>query len=212
MKKIVSLVLTILLICTFCVPVFAAENVVLYNCNETIPQCTCSILFIDGNAKGNIENGKTVTMENGHLTVHGTLVIDGKLDGTIEYIGECAGSIILDKNGCFQLIFTGDYACYYAQRFIGLLQNGNVLYEESTDDSGNIVISSHKHELYIACTGCDYHEELVKGTGSTISKGSLEIVYGIGGLAVGFIAAMFIFRKKKNKAAIDEGSVKNIKE
>ena len=35
------------------------------------------------------------------------------------------------------------------------------------------------------------------GGGSIISHGYPEIVYGIGGLAVGFFAGMFIFRKKK---------------
>ena len=34
-------------------------------------------------------------------------------------------------------------------------------------------------------------------TGSTLSQGYPEIVYGIGGIAIGFIAAMLIFRRKK---------------
>ena len=197
MKKIISMLLALMLTCTLCIPVFAAENIVLYNCNETIPQGTCSILFIDGNAKGTIENGKTVTMENGHLSIHGTLVIDGKLDGTVEYIGDCTGSMILGKNGGFQLTFTGDSASYYAQRFIDQLKNSNILYEESTDDSGNIVISSHKYELIIACTGCDYQEEFVTATASTISHGYPEIVYGICGIAIGVVATLLISRKKK---------------
>lgn len=45
-------------------------------------------------------------------------------------------------------------------------------------------------------------------TGSVISQGHPEIVFGIGGLAVGFFAAMLIFRKKKvavgSTAADDE--------
>ena len=40
---------------------------------------------------------------------------------------------------------------------------------------------------------------IVEGTGlgSVLSEGYPEIIYGIGGLAVGFVAAMFIFRRKK---------------
>ena len=34
-------------------------------------------------------------------------------------------------------------------------------------------------------------------TGSTLSEGSLTVIVGVAGIAVGFLAAMFIFKKKK---------------
>ena len=58
------------------------------------------------------------------------------------------------------------------------------------------------------CVG-DLHQVFITNpTASILSVGCPEIVYGIGGLAVGFIAAMLIFRKKKvavsSTAADDE--------
>ena len=125
-------------------------------------------------------------------------MIDGKLDGTVTYIGNCNGKIILGENGYFHLTFTGDSTNTPAQRFIDQLKNSNILYEDSTDDSGNIVIASHKHEFVIACTGCDYQEEFVTATASTISHSYPEIVYGICGIAIGVVATLLISRKKKS--------------
>ena len=42
------------------------------------------------------------------------------------------------------------------------------------------------------------------GPGAVISQGHPEIVFGIGGLVVGFFTAMLIFRKKKNEPRKDE--------
>ena len=198
MKKIISLVLTLILICTFCVPAFASDTLYIGNGkNKAISQGTYGNIDIENSAKGTIENGNTVTMENGGLTINGTLVIDGKLDGTVTYIGNCNGKIILGENGYFHLTFTGDSAYTYAIRFIDQLKNSNILYDDSTDDSGNIVIASHKHEFVIACTGCDYQEEFVTATASTISHGYPEIVYAIGGIAIGVVATLLISHKKK---------------
>ncbi len=64
------------------------------------------------------------------------------------------------------------------------------------------------------CPDCGAKDYLMDytGTGSAISQGHPEIVFGIGGLAVGFIAAMLIFRKKKNTPALDEDTADKNKE
>ena len=57
------------------------------------------------------------------------------------------------------------------------------------------------------CIG-DLHQVFITNpAGSMLSVGRPEIVYGIGGLAVGFIAAMLIFRKKKT--AVSSASAEN---
>ena len=47
-----------------------------------------------------------------------------------------------------------------------------------------------------------YYTGEASNTASILSQGYPGIVYGIGGIAVGFIAAMFIFKKKKTKNEI----------
>ena len=197
MKKIISLIFALMLICMFCTSAFAAGAIALYGRdNKAIPQGTYSALYIDDSAKGTIENGKTVTMENATLTIKGTLDIEGKLEGTVESVIYSNSHIILGENGYFQLTFTGTNK-YLVPNFVSQLSNNGILYEESEDESGNTVITSHKHKFATICTGCDYYEEPVTATSSVLSHGYPEIIYGIGGLAVGFIAAMLIFRRKK---------------
>ena len=197
MKKIISLVLTLMLICAFCVPAFAAEKIVITDM-QTIPQGTYNSITINNKAKGTIENGETVTLQNAVLSIAGSLNIEGKLEGTVIYSGINGGSITLGENGDFQLTFgTGRMGAGAVEDFTALLNNSGIAYEKSTDDSGNIIISSHKHELIIACTGCDYQEEFVTATASTISYGYPEIIYAIGGIAIGVVATLLISRKKK---------------
>ena len=44
----------------------------------------------------------------------------------------------------------------------------------------------------------------VVSTGSTLSKGSTEILFGIGGIALGFVCGLLIGRKKKKAAPEEE--------
>ena len=53
MKKIISLLLALMLICAFCVPAFAAESFYIdIRESKVIPQGTYSALYIDDSAKG----------------------------------------------------------------------------------------------------------------------------------------------------------------
>ena len=52
----------------------------------------------------------------------------------------------------------------------------------------------------------DKVNKLGRSTGSTLSEGSLTIIVGIACLAVGFLVAMFIFKKKKPALASGENT------
>ncbi|MCQ2436352.1 MAG: hypothetical protein MJ101_05555, partial [Clostridia bacterium] len=66
---------------------------------------------------------------------------------------------------------------------------------------GNIKSNSGSaHKLY------GYSGTTSSVTASVISYGYPEIVFAIGGLAVGFVVAMLIFRKKKSKPVLVEGA------
>ena len=214
MKKIISMLLALMLICAFCVPAFAAEKIVITDM-QTIPQGTYNSITINNKAKGTIENDKTVTLENAALSIAGSLNIEGKLEGTVISSGINGGSITLGENGDFQLTFgTGRMGAGAVKDFTALLNNSGIAYEKSTDDSGNIIISCHKHEFVTktvtTCTGCDYYEEVVNqptATGSIISQGYPEIIYAIGGVAIGVIVTLLISRKKKT--AVSSASAEN---
>lgn len=60
---------------------------------------------------------------------------------------------------------------------------GDIDHEEAGSDEGSHVNDSKNHN---------------SGGGSVLSKGYPEIIYGVGGLAVGFLAAMIIFRRNKS--------------
>ena len=63
----------------------------------------------------------------------------------------------------------------------------------------------HKHDFKCACgMSCQHEsEKTVGGEGSTLSEGNLAIITAVAGIVVGFLAAMFIFKKKKKPAVAD---------
>ena len=68
-----------------------------------------------------------------------------------------------------------------------------------------------EHNAVLVCSDCGkkLSEEVIpsqNAPGSTLSGGYPEIVFAVGGLAVGFVVAMLIFRKKKSKPVPVEGA------
>lgn len=68
-----------------------------------------------------------------------------------------------------------------------------------------------EHNAVLVCSDCGkkLSEEVIpsqNAPGSTLSVGYPEIVFAVGGLAVGFVVAMLIFRKKKSKPVPVEGT------
>lgn len=55
-------------------------------------------------------------------------------------------------------------------------------------------------------------DPMIMGPGSVITQGHPEIVFGVGGIVIGFFTAMFIFRKKKSLPANNEDTVNDYKE
>lgn len=65
----------------------------------------------------------------------------------------------------------------------------------------------HTGDVYTVCAICGETVTASK-TASVLSSGRSEIVFGIGGFAVGFVAAMLIFRKKKGNPTPDKDAAK----
>ena len=70
--------------------------------------------------------------------------------------------------------------------------NGALIIYKATYEEAKAELEEADLPAYLLGEGGD-------ATATIISQGYPEIVYGVGGLAVGFFAAMLIFRKKKNK-------------
>ena len=80
-------------------------------------------------------------------------------------------------------------------------------------------VGNYRFGVYATCNN-PFHSEVcpecgmaanTKTTGSAISQGHPEIVFGIGGLAVGFLAAMLIFRKRNSTPATAKDKADEIK-
>ena len=169
-----------------------------------------------------IESGATVNIQEGdhqqkNLSVAGTLTIAGELLGNnIEgSLLTGSGKIILQPGGLFDVTF-----------FDGCFSNSLYNAVSSTDCTvarkGNRLIAEteHKYGENGVCIRCDHvcdnsfhngvcpecHAVASTGlnVGSALSEGNLTIIVGVACLVVGFLAAMFIFKKKKPALASGE--------
>ena len=201
MKKIISMLLALMLICTFCVPAFAAEDepieveigpdnsVCIEDGKSYIISKTCGI--------NNLE------IKSGKLTIaQGVSVIVAK-----QFYGDKSAQVDVWGNLTISLLASCTPNCKFTVFCNGALSCTPTKLKQI--EALNYV----EHDFHNGvCTACGYACEnpfhsgtcpdcgMVVGTsatGSILSQGYPEIVYGIGGLAVGFIAAMLIFRKKK---------------
>ena len=236
MKKIISMLLALMLICAFCVPAFATYEEPI----ELVPGESIEIsggnYIIKGDNPGTIIEVKDLILYSGTLTLGPNAyvaVTDNFINycGTINLFGGCLDifrtknlelaelpNMIISTNCCSGVVIG-------RQRINSLfIKECNHLYEDGVCIACGVVCP-HEFGTDGKCIECDVecpHTQTHMGTicdccgkeieststGSILSQGYPEIVYGIGGLAVGFFAAMLIFRKKKvavsSTAADDE--------
>ena len=238
MKKIISMLLALMLICAFCVPAFATYEEPI----ELVPGERIEIsggnYIIKGDYLGTIEV-KDLILYNGTLTLGPNayvVVTDNFINygGTINLFGGC-----LDISSTKNLELAELPNMIIRARCCGggvvgrerinslFIKDSEHLYEDGVCIACGVVCPHYLFGTDGKCIECDVecphtqthtHTAIVcdccgkeiesTATGSVLSQGYPEIVYGIGGLAVGFFAAMLIFRKKKvavsSTAADDE--------
>ena len=172
------------------------------NCDETSLELL-NITIIDGEADGEnySENGyggaifvdgadciiigENCTIKNCHAEYGGAIAVSGH-DCTISGI-TFKGNKAEDNGGTDLYVYWGD------------CRMNNCTFNSSSPNA-HITADTYFDGCNITKEKCigDLHQVFITNpTASILSVGYPEIVYGIGGLAVGFFAAMLIFRKKK---------------
>ena len=137
---------------------------------------------------------ETTSMDSSQLELYGTMknpedmAFSTTLGRTVSY-----------HDGAFLDLTFEDNAA--AQQFAV-----NLVGEENAQGivKGNRVFKHDKHVIEKTCVNCGAGAD--GGVGSVLSQGSLTVIVGIACLAVGFLVAMFIFKKKKPALAGGENT------
>ena len=154
------------------------------------------------NGRVEIESGKWLGFFGDNIVL--TIGKGGCLTGNdASFVSEGSNHKIIIKNGgwldiTFHYADNADsFASLLAENGIGYGRDGNRItagYCEHTHTTTTIKTTTVCHDCGQIIKDETYEDY---PTASTFSTGYPEIVYGIGGLAVGFFASMLIFRKKK---------------
>ena len=184
-----------------------------------------SDVFISG-VTVKVENSVSFTC-NGIFTVslNSTINVEAGAKLTVDvddwYGSECAFNIHGIMTGCFEGRDTPNIHIFPGGTLDMIFKNMSTadLFEqleaecttakcEDSPRGGEFHITAHKH--IFAEKGICCGQEVLYGTddttpavGSTLSEGSLTVICSVAGVAVGFLAAMFIFKKKKKTAVAD---------
>ena len=219
MKKFASLVLTAVLLATM-LTVFAVPTSA-----ESIKAGGKSIEVTEHMEQNDITlyNGATLTLKapvfngvysNEYLSMQdSTLIVedDGFLNSKYMsfFMYGDNNKIIVQEGGSIDVTLTGSHD---ADDFCDVLAKSNTPYKRIN----NRVLAGESLENYLKdygenCALCGKslktEESDENPTGSALSEGSLTIIVGVACLAVGFLVATFIFKKKK--PAIADGSEKD---
>ena len=215
MKKIICLVLALVLCTALAVPAFAEDeptevvpvegSILLMDSGSYIISSDCELIYLNvgTDVTLTVAKGVTVTVTEtlfvyGTINILGTLITSAPMgqsfsSGTIRVYGCCGGTM----EG---RIFAG---------------KGTVsTYKDHFFVDGKCTVCQEKctnafHDGVYKCPDCDMEFNTVSGdTASTLSEGNLAIITAVAGVAVGFLAAIFIFKKKK-KTAVAEGENKD---
>ena len=205
MKKIIGILLAIMLCMALAAPAFAevdAENV--YRVHGT------DIIYLqeDVNFEGLIFEG------TGDLWIYGNFNLNDGADLRL-----CDGTIKLMPGASL----TGSNIAFYALPSCHILLAGgkidlsfsdsvdtdafaNILksYDISYARFGNRIVAPCPHENQGYAYHCkDCGAALTAPTSSTLSEGSVTVIIGVAGASVGFLAALFVFRKKKIEERVE---------
>lgn len=207
MKKMITAILALVFLLTFSIPALADD----FYTDQTISEDkSCAGMVIHENIHVKINSyveicrspililGKnsTVTVgSNGMLTGEGIMLVSSN-----------DAKIIIEDGGAINISF---FDTSQAEEFAALLGKNGIHCRQVNERV--IAPCPHASTSPVNAFVCDDCGELLAvdtHTASILSQGYPEIVYGIGGLAIGFFAAMLIFRKKKvavsSTAADDE--------
>ena len=217
MKKIISMLLALMLICAFCTPAFAADDEPV----EYVPDGYISIyggnyIISSGDYKVemfSVEYGATLTIgKDARITVTGNYENGGTINvlGTLDITGSKS---IMYNYGTIRIAnCSSGQVLSNIKLTKNLPKNVDHIYQD-----GACIGCGHKcpnefHNGKYICPDCGMVvETAATGTGSVLSNGSFEIVYGIACLAAG-MAVMFFIMKKKIKPAAAEGAVSDDEE
>ena len=209
MKKIICLVLALVLCTALAVPAFAEDEptevvpvegrILLMDSGSYIISSDCELIYLNvgTDVTLTVAKGVTVTVTE-TLFVYGTINILGTLI-TAAPMGQSFSSGTIRVYGCCGGTMEG-------RIFAG---KGTVsTYKDHFFVDGKCTVCQEKctnafHDGVYKCPDCDMEFNTVTATGSALSEGSMTVVVGVACLAVGFLAAMLIFKKKKPALAED---------
>ena len=237
MKKIISLVFVVVMLFACTMPAYAEdfsernyiiedtiyESVNLYQGADVyIDHCNVEItesLKFFGHCNLYLSPNASLTGENLYLYIRGDdnviRMSDGFINLSFLYHGYTDEFEQLLKDSHVEYTRSGDHivaGCPHSEWEDGVCTRCGIHCLHETYDNGVCTVcgkacENEFHNGKYTCPDCGMVVD-TSATGSILSHGYPEIVYGIGGLAVGFFAAMLIFRKKKvavsSMAADDE--------
>ena len=227
MKKIISLLLALMLICTFCTPAFAAGN------KQPVELNVQDDINIDDNGVYIISSGyyeiPNLSVSSGAILIigrdadlwvtetfvnSGTIIMLGALDVCSSIQQDCCGEIYLFE-GC---MFLGTYSTDDALRVephyfidgVCVACGAECTHTSFSDGKCNDCGYECTHES-CSCDTCGKTFTADNlNTGSTLSEGNLAIITAVAGLAAGMAVMFFIM--KKQKPALASGADKNDEE
>ena len=200
MKKIISLLLAVLLLGILCLPAFAEEdepieleigsdkNVCIEDDKSYIIHEDCIIRDLE------IKHGKLIIAPGATVSVllqfYGGETAEVEVWGT--FIISPITSVSCASSCKFTVLCNGEISCPKGK--LTPVRNVGHEFHNGVCAVCGYVCKNPFHSG--TCPDCGMTVGTT-ATGSILSQGYPEIVFGIGGLVVGFLVAMFIFRKKK---------------
>ena len=180
MRRIISLAICLLMVFALSVPAFAAEE-------------KCDIITFENVTSKKSDNG-LFTLKTNKVSSQGWWCGENKYQ--IKILGEPELTITrieaeLTKNGAFYKDVAISHGNIQEKKWIE-----NIFIVTDIDSRG-FYFNFDSERYYTFKDIKVYYTDEASNTASMLSHGYPEIVYGIGGLAMGFLAAALIFRKKK---------------
>ena len=226
MKKIISLVFVVIMLFACTMPAYAEDfsgrndiiedtiyesfnldkgaDVYINHCNVEITEA----LSFFGYCTLNVSPNASLTGENLIFNIFGDDNVirthDGFINLSFMYYGDANRFEQLLKDNDIDYNRDGNHivaGCPHSEWEDGVCTRCGIHCLHETYDNGACTVcgkacENEFHNGKYTCPDCGMVADTT-ATGSILSHGYPEIVYGIGGLAVGFLVAMFIFRKKK---------------
>ena len=196
MKKMITAILALVFLLTFSVPALADD----FYTDQTISEDkSCAGMVIHENIHVKINSYVEICRspvlilgKNSTITIGRSGMLTGE---GIMLASSNDARIIIEDGGAINISF---FDTSQAEEFAALLGKNGIHCRQVNERV--IAPCPHASTSPVNAFVCDDCGELLAidtHTASILSGGNLTIVVGVGGLAIGFLAAAFIFRKKK---------------